>query len=177
VSQEMGENTTDGFEIGEEPVVARLRGVLRVLATAEMPGSTRKVLAYRAVDAARRPAESPNNVKTADRSTAIAELAEALSLVGVAAGREVVPWAKGWLREHCRARLASRLSRLSKARNSAAHPDVRLLADLQCMANDTSCSSEDRSELHVHFEMAEEARKLCCLQVQVDKELPPPGPH
>ncbi len=58
-----------------------------------------------------------------------------------------ISWAKGWLREQGRGRLASRLSRLSRARNPAAHLDVRLLADMQRVAVDTSCSSEDRSEL------------------------------
>ncbi len=113
VARELGESMTDVLEICEEVVVARLREAFRSLARAEPPGSTRKVLAYRAVEAAMRPAEAPTSAKpAAGGSTAIAELEEAVSLVFAAAGRGDVPditWAKGWLREQGRAQVASRV--------------------------------------------------------------------
>ena len=112
-AKELGESMTDDVENCGEPVVARLREVLRVIAKAELPGSTRKVLAYRSVEASMRPAEAPTSAKpAAGGSTAIAELEEAVSLVVAAAGRGDVPgitWAKGWLREQGRAQVASRV--------------------------------------------------------------------
>jgi hypothetical protein len=62
-------------------------------------------------------------------------------------GKPTLTVAKEWLRRHGQPgqALASRLGRLSKARNVAAHPDLSLTLDIECLAAGTSEASDASS--------------------------------
>ena len=82
------------------------------------------------------------HVDTENTCGSVAAMEEALHAVADLAGKPRINIvdAKDWLRQHGGATgkgLASRLAKLSKARNVAAHPDVSLVGDLRACHYDT----------------------------------------
>ena len=113
-----------------------LEDVLACISRAGLTAGDRKAAIRRAIevrlgaDAAEVPQGRP---LARQESNSIFALEEALDAVACAAKVERVDIteAKTWLRSRGAAGVASRLARLSKSRNACAHPDVKLLSDIE----------------------------------------------
>ena len=119
------------------PAPLSLTAALEQIHAANIGAAERRRLASRAVALAMgAPAEQNVQAEVADGRAASPFLAlhDALDVVAAAAGMKAVTIteAKELLRRQGAPAVAARLSRLSKARNIAAHPDFGLLEDLRC---------------------------------------------
>ena len=119
------------------PAPLSLTAALEQIHAANIGAAERRRLASRAVALAMgAPAEQNVQAEVADGRAASPFLAlhDALDVVAAAAGMKAVTIteAKELLRRQGAPAVAARLSRLSKARNLAAHPDFGLLEDLRC---------------------------------------------
>ena len=119
------------------PAPLSLTTALEQIHTANIGAAERRRLASRAVALAMgAPAEQNVQAEVADGRAASPFLAlhDALDVVAAAAGMKAVTIteAKELLRRQGAPAVAARLSRLSKARNIATHPDFGLLEDLRC---------------------------------------------
>ncbi len=132
--------------------VSSLTGVLEAIQRADIPANERRRLGARAVEAALRLLAAAAEAAVSDPSVVEPRrhFEEALVAVQEAAqSKEMfnVVKAKAWLREQGLAGkgLASRLGRLSKARNATSHPDVSLLREIRCLhAQDGAASFDDK---------------------------------
>ena len=113
-------------------MAALLPAVLEGIWAAQIPLAERRRLCARTAAAL----ALGVHVDAASDGLSVTTLEEALQVVAGHAGRERISItdAKDWLRQHggnAGQKLASRLARLSKARNVAAHPDTSLVRDLR----------------------------------------------
>lgn len=112
------------------PREVSLRSVLADIYAQDLPKAEKRRLASRAVTWTLRPAGHSSECRTKD--AVISELQHILSVIAEAGGvpRMNVTEAKAWLRARGHAGLASRVGKLSKVRNSCAHPDTCLVDDI-----------------------------------------------
>ena len=123
---------------------ARLTLVLSAIYAAVAPLQEKQRLATHAVNKslAMEGAESPQRLHCMWLEMALVAVAKAAGVE-----RMSISNAKAWLRAHKADDVAARLSRLSKARNAEAHPDVKLMDDIAAMAvGESTLSTIDADE-------------------------------
>ena len=139
----------------------RLTSVLDAIQASAISESCKRRLLHRAVELALLPAQAMES-PSPGVETRLEETLATIALAPGVQGRMSVPKALQWLRSTGGKKLASRLSAMSKGRNSFAHPDVRFcdvlhqhLEDLRgdllpggLLGHSTGCgSSSDGSDL------------------------------
>ena len=143
---------------GDNIVAIRLAQVLSGIYAATMPMQERQRLSTSAVH--RSLAMGISGEVTASKQVDNLHLLEqalatTASVQGVA--RHNITQAKAFLRARGEAQLASRLGRLSKARNTNAHPDAALLKDLMATAGKIEQTVHDETTLDISSIMAQTA--------------------
>jgi hypothetical protein len=117
----------------------RLRDAIGEIYAAPIPAVEKRKLACRVVADVLLVQRGAAIARSFDHESEIDRLEEALHEVAQAAGhvgKMTIQLAKTWLRDHgdSGTKLASRIAKLSKSRNVAAHPDVSLVRDIRCLS-------------------------------------------
>ena len=150
-----------------------LKTVLDGIWASQLPLAERRRLAARAVACQLQGGQGGGHAGSSDAGGECQALAEVLAEVGVRrglpCGTTTVSEAKAWLRHHgdVGKSLASRLGRLSKRRNAAAHPDGGLRLAVRALAFQHKGQQEQVIEDKAYFDKL----KLSCIDARVSYQV------